>query len=78
MTFYVYALKSLHRNYIYVGLTNNLKRRTSEHNLGRNKTTKPYSPFKLIFSEKYSSRQEVRIKEKYLKSGFGKELLKTL
>ena len=78
MSFCVYALKSLHRNYIYVGLTNNLNRRTFEHNSGRNKTTKPYTPFELIFSEIYPSRQEAGMKEKYLKSGIGKELLKTL
>ncbi|WP_317045296.1 GIY-YIG nuclease family protein [Algoriphagus halophilus] len=32
--FYVYAIKSISRNYIYVGLTNNPKRRFLEHNFG--------------------------------------------
>ncbi|TAM99842.1 MAG: hypothetical protein EPN39_05595 [Chitinophagaceae bacterium] len=43
--FFVYALKSLSRNYIYVGMTNSLERRLKEHNEGRNKSTKPYRPF---------------------------------
>ncbi|WP_366518035.1 GIY-YIG nuclease family protein, partial [uncultured Flavobacterium sp.] len=36
--FFVYAISSLERNYIYVGLTDNLERRFFEHNSGRNKT----------------------------------------
>ncbi len=31
---YVYAIKSLSRQYIYIGLTNNLDRRIQEHNKG--------------------------------------------
>lgn len=38
----VYAIKSTSRNYIYVGLTNNLERRLFDHNSRYNKTTKPY------------------------------------
>ncbi|MCK5059947.1 MAG: GIY-YIG nuclease family protein [Candidatus Pacebacteria bacterium] len=76
--FFVYAIKSSVRNYIYVGLTNNLARRFGEHNSGRNKVTAPYFPFKLIYSKKFSSRVEVRKVEKYLKSGIGKERLKNL
>ena len=41
-------------------------------------TTKPYIPFILIYSEKFETRAEARDKEKYLKSGSGKEFLKTL
>ncbi|WP_317048349.1 GIY-YIG nuclease family protein [Candidatus Ulvibacter alkanivorans] len=46
--FYVYALSSIERKYIYVGLTNNLNRRIAQHNSGYEKTTKPYRPFSLI------------------------------
>ncbi|NNE29509.1 MAG: GIY-YIG nuclease family protein [Saprospiraceae bacterium] len=72
----VYAIKSLYRNYIYVGLTNNLERRVSEHNKGYNKKTKPYLPFTLLHSEVFPSREEARKREKQLKSGSGKEFLK--
>ena len=76
--FVVYAIKSLKREYIYVGLTNDLIRRLSEHNGGRNRTTKPYRPFKLIYTEEFNLRSEARIREKYFKSGSGKELLKNI
>ncbi|MEL7145595.1 MAG: GIY-YIG nuclease family protein [Bacteroidota bacterium] len=76
--FYTYAIKSLARSYIYVGLTNNLRRRLEEHNKGYNKTTKPYAPFQLIHTEEFETRVEARKREKYLKSGVGKEYLRTL
>ena len=65
----VYAIKSISRNYIYVGLTSNLERRLEYHNKGYEKTTKPYKPFKLIFTERFENRTQARAKEKYLKSG---------
>ena len=74
----VYAILSLERNYIYVGLTNNLSRRLTEHNNGYNKTTAPYRPFKLIYKEIFERRVDARTREKYLKSGIGKEYLRSL
>lgn len=65
--FFVYAIKSLQRNYIYVGLSNNVERRLDEHNSGLNRTTKPYAPFKLILCEEYPDRVAARKREKYLK-----------
>ncbi|SNS53102.1 putative endonuclease [Ekhidna lutea] len=76
--FYVYAIKSEDRNYIYVGLSNNLERRLKEHNEGKNKTTKPYRPFVLIHSETFETRIEARKREKYLKSGIGRDFLRSL
>jgi len=76
--FYVYCLQSLSRNYLYVGLTDNVERRFSEHQIGKNKTTRPYRPFKLLLVEEFDSRLDARHREKYLKSGVGKEYLKTL
>ncbi|MCB0739842.1 MAG: GIY-YIG nuclease family protein [Chitinophagaceae bacterium] len=75
---YVYAIRSLKRNYIYVGMSNNIERRIKEHNNGMNRSTKAYKPFELIYKEEYYSRSEARIREKYLKSGIGKEFLKSL
>ncbi|NQV76185.1 MAG: GIY-YIG nuclease family protein [Bacteroidetes bacterium] len=76
--YFVYVLSSLTRSYIYVGLTDNIERRINEHNKGYNKTTKPYRPFQLIFTEQFSTRIEARAREKHLKSGIGKEFLKNL
>lgn len=74
--FYVYALKSKHRNYIYVGMTNNVNRRFKEHNNKKESTTRSYAPFDLILIENYETRIKARKREKYLKSGIGKEYLK--
>lgn len=76
--YYVYAIKSQNRNYIYVGITSNLARRLAEHNKGKLKTTKPYRPFSIIFSEFCGVRAAARKREVYLKSGAGKEFLKSL
>lgn len=76
--FFVYAIKSVVRNYIYVGMTNNVNRRFTEHNNGENRSTKAYKPFVLIYTEVFPTRIEAREKEKYLKSGIGKEYLKSL
>ena len=74
--FYVYVIKSLSRKYIYVGLTNNLERRLAQNKKGQEITTRPYRPFDLLFMESYDTRIEARQREKYLKSGAGKELIK--
>ena len=63
--YYLYIIKSLAKNYIYVGLTNNIKRRINQHNTGKEKTTSPYKPFKLIYTELSSDRKSARIIEKY-------------
>ncbi|MBT6831833.1 GIY-YIG nuclease family protein [bacterium] len=76
MFFYVYVLKSLSRSYFYVGMTNNLERRFAEHSIGKEKTTRFYRPFKLVFSEKHATRIDARKREKFLKSGCGKEWIK--
>ena len=74
----VYALKSLTRNYIYVGMTSDLEKRILRHNSGYEQTTKPYCPFKLIYTEVVETRDEARIREKYFKSGIGKDFLRKL
>jgi putative endonuclease len=76
--YYVYALKSIKFKYIYVGMTTNVEKRVKQHNDGKEKTTKFYRPFKLFYTEIHQTRIEARDREKYLKSGCGKEFLKSL
>lgn len=75
---YVYCLQSLSRKYIYVGMTNNPGRRIVEHSIGKEKTTRSYRPFKVILIEEYKTRETASRREKYLKTGCGKEYLKKL
>jgi putative endonuclease len=78
MMYTVYAISSINRNYIYVGLTSDLDARILRHNLGYEKTTKPYSPFILIYTEVCTDRISARKREKYFKSEIGKEFLRDL
>jgi len=65
--FYVYFLKSLKDDSIYTGYTNDLKRRFAEHNDGKNKSTKPKAPFKLVYYEAYQSKTDAKHREDSLK-----------
>ena len=76
--FYVYAISSLEHNYIYVGLTQDIDKRIKRHNDGRERTTKFYRPFELIYSEACNTIKETRVREKYWKSGVGKEKLRRI
>jgi putative endonuclease len=76
MAFIVYAIQSSLDNRIYVGFTLNLDNRLKEHNQGKTRSTKGYRPWKLIHQEFAETREEARRREKYLKSGSGKEFLK--
>jgi putative endonuclease len=74
--FFVYIIKSTIDNRLYKGLTTDLESRVREHNTGKTKSTKPYKPWKLVYFEKFDSREEAREREKYFKSGIGREFLK--
>jgi putative endonuclease len=61
----VYAISSLVKEYIYVGLTTDINSRLYRHNKGYEKTTKPNVPFELIYIETCINRIEARKREKY-------------
>ena len=63
---------------IYIGMTSDLVRRAKEHVRGKTKSTKGRSIEKIFSIEKCDSRVEARKREKYWKSGCGKETLKKL
>ena len=74
---FVYVLISEKDGRFYVGMTKNLDRRFKEHNNGKTKSTKGYKPWILFFFEEYKTIQEARKREVYLKSGIGKEYIKS-
>lgn len=73
---YVYVLKSLKNEWMYVGMSSNVERRITEHNSGKVRSTKAYCPWKLLHLESFNDRKSAREREKYLKSGYGKAWLK--
>nr|AKQ02660.1 Excinuclease ABC C subunit domain-containing protein, putative endonuclease [uncultured Parcubacteria bacterium Rifle_16ft_4_minimus_37658] len=75
---YVYVIESINKSFRYVGITNNVNERIRRHNLGYNKSTKPNTPYELILVENYTDYKEARKREKFLKSGQGREFLNNL
>ncbi len=74
--FYVYILQSLKDNKLYIGYSSNLKKRFVEHRRGIVSSTKNRRPIVLIYYEAYRSEKDARIREKFLKTGKGREFIK--
>ncbi|MEZ4787782.1 MAG: GIY-YIG nuclease family protein [Flavobacterium haoranii] len=77
MSFYTYVLKSDKDGRLYKGHTENLETRLLQHNSGKTPSTKPYLPWELVYFEEFFTREEAILREKYFKSGIGREFLKT-
>ncbi len=78
MKYFVYILRSACDKKFYVGMTNNLKRRIGQHNQGQVQSTKSRIPLKLVLSEKVEDRTVAREREKYWKSGSGREKIRRM
>lgn len=74
--FYMYILESLKSGSLYIGFTNNLRKRFEEHNRGLNFSTKPYLPWKLIYYEACLSEEDAKRREKYFKTSQGRRMIK--
>jgi len=62
----------------YVGITNNLTRRLAEHKSGHTKSAQVIGQFKLLHTEEFPNHISARKREKFLKSGQGREFLNNL
>lgn len=76
--FYVYILFSFKDEGLYIGFTNNLKRRLIQHAHGLVSATKARLPIKLIHYEYFISEQDAKAREEFLKSGHGREQLRQI
>jgi predicted GIY-YIG superfamily endonuclease len=74
----VYAIRSLVNGEIYVGMAKDANLRLKEHNAGKNRYTKGLRPWVECYREEWPDWKEGRQREKYLKSGIGKEFLRSL
>ena len=79
MTFWVYVLISQTTGRRYIGYTSDIERRLREHNdkkTGKKRfTRKQPGPWSVVYQEEFSSRREAMHREKFLKSGQGREWL---
>jgi putative endonuclease len=69
--YYVYLLKSKKDNSLYIGYTNNIKRRLQEHNEGKVRSTRDNITWEVIYYEAFISLEDARKRERSLKY-FGK------
>ena len=65
--YYTYVLKSTVDNELYIGSTNDLRRRLVEHQSGKSFATSPRSPFTLVYYESYGAEEDARRRESSLK-----------
>lgn len=73
---YVYVLRSKKDRRLYVGLTNDLRKRFHEHSTGMVFSTKSHRPFIVAYYEACVDREDAKKREKYLKTAWGKRYLK--
>ncbi len=76
--YYTYILLSLKDGNFYIGFTSDLKRRLAEHNSGKNISTKPRRPLKLIYYEAHLSKADAERREQYFKTTKGKSTLRQI
>ena len=80
--FHVYVLKSEKTGRRYVGSCENLETRLRRHNLGHSKATRHGVPWTLVHSEThgetFSNRADATRRERYYKSGRGRDELSLL
>jgi len=65
--YYTYLLKSKKNNQLYIGSTNDLRKRIEDHNKGKVFSTARYLPWRILYYEAYNSEKLARIREKRLK-----------
>jgi len=78
MTYTVYILYSEKFEKHYTGFTSDLDMRLHSHNEFGNNWSKRYRPWQLIFTKEFVDKAEALSYEKWLKTGVGREFIKTL
>ena len=76
--FHLYVLVSQKTGRRYVGSTQDIHERLRRHNAGHSKSTRHGVPWILVHSEAFSTRSEAEHREKYYKTGRGRDDLDQL
>lgn len=74
----IYVLLSKKDGKLYVGQTDNLRRRFQEHQLGKVSAIKHRRPLILCFYEAFLNKQDAIRREQYFKTGKGRSSLKQI
>ena len=78
MTYTVYILYSEKFNKHYTGFSSNVEERLNSHNNYGKDWTAKYRPWKRIYTKEFNTKSEAMQHEKWLKTGVGREFIKTL
>jgi putative endonuclease len=73
MPYYSYVLRSEKNGVLYKGSTDDLEKRIKTHNAGKVKFSSKYLPWKLILSEEFETSAEAMRREKWYKTGVGRD-----
>ena len=75
--YYVYVLRNPAGRH-YTGYAGDLAQRLGQHNSGVTKSTKNGGPWTLLYQEPFATRFEAMRRERFLKSGKGREELRSI
>ena len=73
MKYFVYILRSLEFQKLYIGSSADPDNRLKAHNAGRGGWTKNFRPWERIWLEEFEEKSVALKREKYLKSGWGRK-----
>ena len=71
MNCFLYILNSLDKKHWYIGSSSNLEQRLLQHNSGKTRSTRPYKPWQMVYSEDFKTKSEACKREYFLKSPKG-------
>ena len=73
---YVYILQFYKDRSWYIGETADLRTRFKQHQGGEVVSTKQRGSFRLLFYECFFNKKDAKARERFLKSGFGRQQMK--
>ena len=76
MPYYSYVLRSLKNGILYKGSTQDIENRLNVHNQGLVNYSSKHIPWELVLSEEFPTRAEAMKREKWYKTGVGREWIK--
>lgn len=75
--FYVYIIQNSGSHVLYIGFSENVEQRVSDHNSGKGGFTRTKNgTWKLIYYEMYLNKMDALGREKFLKGGSGRKYIR--
>ena len=73
MPYFSYVLRSIKNGILYKGSTDDMQKRFETHNAGKTKYSSKHLPWELVLSEEFDTRAEAIKREKWYKTGVGRD-----